>query len=126
QQGPAGTSPWVLSGLDTYYSQGKVGVGTSATAPTRLFEVNPGSAATANTVYMTGANANGAKTLTVENINGKGWAIYGLASATNGGSNDAIGVRGETNSGSGTGVYGKTFSGGQGVLGESTSSSALA
>ena len=86
--GPPGTSPWTLSGFDTFYTQGKVGVGTGSP------------------LYPFHASSNGALFYTVngENTGNSGAGVRGIASSTSG---TTYGVFGYSQASSGTGVYGQ-------------------
>lgn len=113
-QGPAGTSPWTLSGLNTYYTQGNVGVGTT-TPGYRLHVVDSGGVGAASindntngTAYayyanMTGTNAsNTGYGLYVANSNPIGRGVYVDMTATTG-TNYAL--RSFVDSPDGYGVY---------------------
>jgi hypothetical protein len=111
-QGPAGASPWVLSGLNTYYTQGYVGIGTNT----------PGSPLTisgpSNNLLDASSSAVNATVIVGVSTasSGAGWGVYGAAISPD---LNAFGVIGTT-SGNGSGVYGEngsTSGAGNGVAG---------
>ena len=97
-QGPPGASPWGLNGLNTYYSQGKVGIGTAY--PGYPLHIDSNSSIT---TYSTNSAINGS-------------AIFGFNFATAG---TGKGVYGETTSpdAGAYGVYGRATGYGAGVYG---------
>lgn len=112
--GPAGTSPWTLSGLNTYYTQGNVGIGTIS--PLYKLDVvdaggvgiasrNDNSTSIPYAFYasLTGANAsNTSYGLYVGNTNPVGRGVYVDMTATTG-TNYAL--RSFVDSPDGYGVY---------------------
>jgi hypothetical protein len=112
-QGPPGASPWGLNGLNTYYTQGKVGIGTN----NPQFSVDIQS-------YLNPALSSIAFTNSTVAIRGEAFANsgdgIGVAGITDSTSPTSYGVQGYAPAG-GTGVYGSTLSGSAyGVRGQNT------
>lgn len=142
-QGPAGTSPWSLSGSNTYYTQGLVAIGINSpqyplhveTFQPRAGYFNALSTATGFGIFGRTASSSGSGTVgyasavagittgvqgQADSAGGRG--VYGWASSTSG---DTYGVSGVTDSTAGTGVSGHaraTTGISTGVLGETDSS----
>lgn len=110
--GPAGATPWTVTGSDVYYTAGRVGIGTAS----------PGDA-----LHIETSGNNG---VLVFNSNLTGTAVNAWAISPTGLN---FGVRGRTNSPQGAGVYGfgpftgvqgeVTQPGGTGVFGANTATS---
>lgn len=101
--GPAGASPWSLNGANTFYTAGRVGVGTNTPLDT-LHVMSSGN----NSILAISTNTGGN-------------AIYALNQSTSG---LAFGIRALSNSSTGVGSYG--FSPFIGVQGESNSANGIA
>lgn len=97
-QGPAGASPWVLNGNNTYYTQGNVGIGTSAN-PSSNFLVDRSTLGG----FAAQINGNGGTTFGVNNtVTSAGILAYG-GTFTVEGLSTRYGVRAFMNGDTGTG-----------------------
>jgi hypothetical protein len=107
--GATGASPWGLSGANTYYTTGNVGIGTNSPsypltiASSLQYPVHATSTAGGATVIQGSSNA----------TSGAGWGVRGT---TNSPDTNAYGVIG-TAFGNASGVYGGTNGAGAGVMG---------
>ncbi len=130
-QGPAGASPWLLNGLDTYYLQGEVGIGTN----TPFYPLHIITEATAGIWSRNDSTSGVAYGGRFETNGDIGRAVYAQAYAATGGSyagrfvnnsDQGTGLQGQVSSSTGTtyGVRGDASSpDGYAVYGSKTSTS---
>lgn len=110
-QGPAGDSHWRVSGTDTYYSDGSVGVGTSNPGATLEVRDNRSSVAAIFGKTTSSGVGSGDEPPGIRGESDYGEGVYGLGSKSgvHGHSSNGKGVYGY--SPFGTGIYGSTGSG---------------
>ena len=140
--GTPGDSHWTLSGSNTYYTAGNVGIGTSSPDYPLQVVTNSSRAISVTTSRTSGRGVHATATATTgttfgvygQNQSTSGYGVYGYAAAATGityggrfecSSTSGYGVQGFTNSTTGTtyGVYGQNRSAsGYGVFGRALAS----